>query len=193
MEKHARLNIFSSTLHRLRWVWAGHAQANIPTMTRAGLNGESLISSLAHLQGPYRVLFRRNISLIKGCVKLTRPFLDMLVTRSLWSKMCKSMLSGFFFGPGEYLRRLSDTFECRKARPRWWRALPATGRTASRCDGLTRTKKHPTEAIWIQPTRLTVYSNKGPVLQMTHPLLLKTQAQFKCLARAANGKVTWMQ
>lgn len=62
---------------------------------------ESLISTLVHLRGPYRVLFRRNISLIKGCVKLTRPFLDMLVTRSLWSKMCKSMLSVFFFFPAQ--------------------------------------------------------------------------------------------
>lgn len=173
MEKHARLNIFSSTLHRLRWVWAGHAQANIPTMTRAGLNGESLISSLAHLQGPYRVLFRRNISLIKGCVKLTRPFLDMLVTRSLWSKMCKSMMSGFFSAQANICAGWAIPFECHKARPRWWRALPATGRTASRCDRLTRRKKHPTEAIWIQPTRTTVYSNKGPVLQMTHPPPLK--------------------
>lgn len=37
------------------------------------------------------VLFRRNISFIRGCVKFTSPFLDMLVTRSLWSKMCKSI------------------------------------------------------------------------------------------------------
>lgn len=42
-------------------------------------------------RSPYRVLFRRNISLIRGCVKCTSPFLDMLVTRSLWSNMCKSI------------------------------------------------------------------------------------------------------
>lgn len=35
------------------------------------------------------------------------------------------------------------------------------GRTASRCDHLAgRGKKHPTDAIWIQPIRTTVYSNK---------------------------------
>lgn len=93
----------------------------------------------------------------------------------------------FFFGPEDYLRWLSDTFQCHKARLGWWRALPATGRTASRCDRLTRRKKHPTDAIWIQPTRSTVYSNTGPVSPTTRPLLLKAQAQIKCLARAEDG------
>lgn len=109
---------------------------------RVGLTGQSLCRSLARLQCPYRVLFRRNISLIKGCVKLTRPFLDMLVTRSLWSKMCKSMLSAgfFFFGPGE-TRWLSDAVQWYAARPRRWRALPALGRPASRCDRLAGDEK----------------------------------------------------
>lgn len=44
-------------------------------------------------QSSYRVLFRRNISFIRGCVKFISPFLDMLVTRSLWSNMCKSIFS----------------------------------------------------------------------------------------------------
>lgn len=64
---------------------------------RAGLPGGFTPVPHKHLTpisgSPYRVLFRRNISLISGCVKFTSPFLHMLVTRSLWSNMCKSMLS----------------------------------------------------------------------------------------------------
>lgn len=68
------------------------------THIRAGLPDSHTHRSETHrltrISGSsYRVLFRRNISLIRGCVKFTSPFLDMLVTRSLWSSMCKSMLS----------------------------------------------------------------------------------------------------
>lgn len=61
----------------------------------ADMHGQMSRQERGQSRRSYRVLFRRKISLIKGCVKLTSPFLDMLVTRSLWSKMCKSMLSGF--------------------------------------------------------------------------------------------------
>lgn len=158
---------------------------------RVGLTGESLCRSLARLQCPYRVLFRRNISLIKGCVKLTRPFLDMLVTRSLWSKMCKSMLSaGFFFFSAQaklagWAMPFNDTQlgrdveeHCRRSEdPR-----PAV-------IGSPGTKKHPTDAVWIQPMRTPVYSNKRARPTDATPPHLKGTAPFKCLARAADGKV----
>lgn len=46
----------------------------------------------ADTEPPYRVRFRRNISLMRGCVKCSSPLLDMLVTRSRWSKMCRSIM-----------------------------------------------------------------------------------------------------
>lgn len=147
LEKHLKRSVKVCT------GWAGHAQANIPT-------GESPCSSLALLQGPYRVLFRRNISLIKGCVKWTRPFLDMLVTRSLWSKMCKSMLSvGCFFFLSAHTD-LCDAGQSKAARPKWWGALAARENRDPLRSPRREGKKHPTDAIWIQPIRTTVYSNK---------------------------------
>lgn len=43
------------------------------------------------LPQPYRVLFLKNSSLIRECVKYTRPLLEMLVTLRRWSRMCRSL------------------------------------------------------------------------------------------------------
>ncbi len=41
----------------------------------------------------YLVLFLRNISLIRGCVYCWSPVLLIDVTRNLWSKMCRSIVT----------------------------------------------------------------------------------------------------
>lgn len=127
---------------------------------------------------PYRVLFRRNNSLMRGCVKWTSPLLDMLVTRSLWSKMCKSILS-------VASSAVSSVLACGGGNTR--AEIPFKRYSLGPDDGHcqptlpprptvfgSRSEKHPTQSdsslfqlLYIQITWT------GP--QMTRPLFLKAQ------------------
>lgn len=116
----------------------------------------------------YRVRFRRNISLISGCVKFTSPFLDMLRTRSLWSSMCRSMSSGgvrrrrrrgALGSGGGRLPGCEVSFKGENTGPgRCKRRLPLRS---------SHKAKKTSDAIWLSTT---VYSSNG-----TRPLLLKLQ------------------
>lgn len=88
----------------------------------------------------------------------------MLVTRSLWSKMCKSILSvassalSSVFACGGENALLARWYHSNvKSRPGWW-ALPPNTTSASRCARLTGRKT--SDAIRLQPLWTTVYSNK---------------------------------
>lgn len=115
-------------------------------------------------ESSYRVLFRRNMSFIRGCVKLTSPFLDMLVTRSLWSNMCKSIFSiasradSSMCACGGENAFLAEWYHSNvKYRPGWW-ALATTETTTSRCVRLTSRKT--SDAIRLRSRWTTVYSNQ---------------------------------
>lgn len=140
-----------------------------PRLSEPGHEGES-----------YRVLFRRKMSLMRGCVKFTSPFLAMLVTRSLWSSMCRSILS--VRSPlGEHA--VENAFLAGWAHPQRG-VLAANGATSSRRER-PGVEKHPSqfdsspaETLYIQTPR-----KGGGVQRDTPPPLKATGPDGKSLAR----------
>lgn len=146
-----------------------HRQNTQPRSPRAGCGG---------LLGPYRVLFRRNNSLMSGCVKCTRPLLEMLVTRSRWSRMCRSMLKASSSGGsgGELpcvRRRACGGGSCRQSSDAAGSPSERTATTAPRPGLPTRVDKHLRRASEL--LLLHIQMKQGPASPTTRPLFLKVQ------------------
>lgn len=118
-------------------------------------------------------------------MKLTRPFLDMLVTRSLWSKMCKSMFLGTGRVPPVGCLYMQDLAKCYIVQMLAYTpgcgALPTDIKSSApaSCAWLTRRKNiRPKQA-----SSTTVYSNRRggssdeppplKVIQLVFPVSIK--------------------